>query len=166
MENEFHFRNFDDNLKKVTIKISKKITHYYDQEKKILIPYVGSNIQKQPQEEYFQFKLQLVLPEIHLSKRQYVKKILTFLSPKNLANRIIELKNQNPHLSLKKILGDAEYKLIQEVSTKILGSDDDPVKIYEFLSVILKETSNQIDLNSKEFTFQLSKELYNKGIEF
>ncbi len=165
MENEYHFRKGEENLKKVTIKISKKITHYYNQEKRILIPYSEKKICQEP-EEYFQFKLQLVLPEIILNKKQYVKKILTFLSPKNLADRIIELKNQNPKLSLKKILSDAEYKLIEEVSTKIIGSDDDPVKIYDFLSMILKETSNQIDLNSKEFTLQLSRELYNKGIEF
>ncbi|GIX40480.1 MAG: hypothetical protein KatS3mg129_3319 [Leptospiraceae bacterium] len=158
-----------ENYKRVTITISKKITHIYDAEKKLLIPINEKNHSisiNDVENPYFHLKLQLILPEIHLSKKNYVKKVLEFLSPSNLANRIIDIKKQNPQLSLKKILSEAEYNLIQEVSTKIIGTDDDPVRIYDFLSSILKETSKQMDMHSQEFTLQLTRELHNKGLDF
>jgi hypothetical protein len=155
-----------ENLKRITIKISKKITHFYDAEKKILVP-IGPNNQyilsRHFEDSHFHLKLQLILPELKLNKISFVKKILQRLSPSQLADRIIELKKQYPQKSLKRILNDAEYKLIQEISSKIIGTDEEPEKIYEFLSSILRETSEQMDKHSQEFTYQLTKELQNKG---
>jgi len=155
-----------ENLKRITIKISKKITHFYDAEKKILVPIGPHNqsiLSKHFEDSHFHLKLQLILQELKLNKISFVKKILQRLSPSQLADRIIELRKQYPQKSLKRILNDAEYKLIQEISSKIIGTDEEPEKIYEFLSSILRETSEQMDKHSQEFTYQLTKELQNKG---
>jgi hypothetical protein len=152
--------------KRVTIKISKKITHYYDAEKKLLIPINSKKIYSfNPIEKEFHLKLQFILTEVKLSEKNFVKKVLQFLSPSNLAEKMIEYKKQNPHLSLKKLLNKAEFDLIQEISTKVIGTDDDPIKIYDFLGNILKETSFMMNKKSQEFAHQLTQELYNKGIE-
>ncbi len=158
----------DKELKRITIKITKKTTHYYDPQKKILIPISNKSrkTRKYIDNPYFHFKLQLILPGMELSKKTYIKKFLNHISPEILAERIIELKNKNPEMSFKKILSIAEFNLIQEISAKILGTDDEPTKIYNFLSTILKETSKEMDKNSTDYTYKLTKELYKKGLQF
>ncbi|MCS7206179.1 MAG: hypothetical protein NZ853_10825 [Leptospiraceae bacterium] len=152
------------NYKRATIKISKKATFIYDAEKRLLISVKNSQSKKN---DYlmFQYNLQVVLPEYKISKKVYIQKIMELLSPSELAQRIIEYKSQHPEITLKQALNETEFHLIQEISGKIIGSDDDPTRVYEFLGNVLKETSKEMDKLSSKFVEELSKELFNKGIE-
>lgn len=151
--------------KRITIKISKKANYRYDAEKKILIRIKKTRKSRIEINRFF-YNLQIILPEYKLSKQQYIKKIITRLSPAALVERVIQFKLQNPEVSLKKALNETEFALFQEISGKIIGSDDDPSRVYGFLGEVLKEASTEIENNSENFVHELTRELFEKGIEF
>ncbi len=159
------------NLKKVSIKISKNLNYFYDVENKILTPLQKMNrSQKQIFEKEnikeFTIHLHLFMNSVELEKKFFVKKIMKLLQPSLIAEKILKIKKEKPFVSLKKLLGDVELQLIKEISETIIGSDDDPTRVYEFLSEILNLTSKEIENQSGEFKKQLTQELFNQGLEF
>lgn len=151
-------------LRKITIKIEKKANYYYDAEKKLLVKLNKETKSKYYDKSNFQFNLQIILPHRDLNKDYLIKKGLEYLKPLKVIQKVLELKKEYPNASLKKMIDDTEYSMIKQISSTLLGSDDNPARIYEYLSDILLQISKQLETEYNEFNHLLAEELKKRGL--
>lgn len=146
-------------VRKVTIKIEKKAEYFFDSEKKLLIKINQTNKIQFFDNPNFQFHLNFIVPHLNLDENYLIQKTLNFLHPTVLLEKILQLKKENSETSLKKLINDTEYMMMKQISSTLMGCDDDPSKIYDFLGNVLLKASKELEKIYLDFHYMLVEEL-------
>ncbi|MFN3603222.1 MAG: hypothetical protein ACK4UJ_00785 [Leptonema sp. (in: bacteria)] len=152
-------------MRRITIKIEKEAKYYYDAERKLLIPIYEDSKRSVVKENTFKFYLQMVLPYLSISTKHLIAKTLHSLQPMNVIAKVLERKGLTPKHSLINLIQETEFVMLKEISSKILGADEDPTKIYEFLSKILIELSKELEKVQSQYYALILEELKKKEFE-
>ncbi len=146
-------------VKRVKIKIEKKVDYYYDSERKFLIKLDKKSNSKFLDYPNFQYYLNFVVPHLNLNENYLIQKTLNFLHPTVLLEKVLELKKENSQISLKKLINDTEYMMMKQISSTLMGCDDDPSKIYDYLANVLLKASKELEKIYTDFHYLLAEEL-------
>lgn len=155
--NEWNDRTNQGDRKKVTVRLSKPIRYRYQGDRRRLLP-------ASEKEQEFAVSVEMVLPSIDLSTTPFVQNLMREFRPDHIADRMLILMQKSDDRDFNRALDQAEYDVVRLSAARVLGSDDDPTRVYKFLGEVLKEASREMEHDSRGFVQKLTAALQDRGL--
>jgi len=144
--------------KKVTIHVTKAIRYWYRAEERRLVP-VPLDFS-----EDHTTSVEMILQATHFQKQSFVEKLMQRFNPDRIAKRMQELVDQGIEKNFHKALDRAEYEIVRQAAASVIGSDDDPSRIYSYLGDLLKDASSEMEAKNQSFVQNLTLALKRRGL--
>lgn len=144
--------------KKISIRLAKSIQYQYLADERRLIP-IDQAIANDSS-----VTVEMVLKSYQLQPEPFVANLLEKFHPDTIADRMVKLLKQDTEKDFHKALDRAEYDVVRTSAAQVIGSDDDPNRIYKFLGNILKIASKRMEHENQGFVNDLTIALQNRGL--
>lgn len=156
MDESTHTDGFG-NRKKVTVRLSKPVRYSFEGEEKRLLPLSDASVQ-------YSITVEMILPSVDLEPGPFVRNLIGNFRPEHIADRMQILLEKSDDKDFTKALDQAEYDVVRLSAARVLGSDDDPTRVYRFLGDILKEASKRMERENGGFVQKLTAALHDRGL--
>lgn len=156
MDETTHSDSFG-NRKKVTVRLSKPVRYSFQGDEKRLLPLSDASVQ-------YSITVEMVLPSIDLEPGPFVRNLIRHFRPEHIADRMQILLEKSDDKDFTKALDQAEYDIVRLSAARVLGSDDDPTRVYRFLGDVLKEASKRMENENGGFVQKLTAALQDRGL--
>ncbi|MBW7858134.1 MAG: hypothetical protein H3C43_07575, partial [Leptonema sp. (in: Bacteria)] len=137
-ENESQQEPAANQRKKISIRLGKLIQYQYLAEEKRLVQVHSTEA------DDYSLTFEMVLNAYNIKAEPFVNNLLEKFHPESIADRMVKLLEKDTEKDFHQALDRAEYDVVRLSASQVIGSDDEPSRIYKFLGDILKIASKRM----------------------